>query len=45
VGQEHRTLHLSYQRSSSLLQLLRQSGKLETALAPLGYTLDWSLLN
>jgi sulfonate transport system substrate-binding protein len=44
-AQSARKLQLSYQRSSSLLQLLRQSGRLEKALAPHGFTLDWSLLS
>lgn len=44
-AQSPRVLRLSYQRSSSLLQLLQQSGKLEKAIAPHGFTLEWSLLS
>ncbi|MGU3326617.1 aliphatic sulfonate ABC transporter substrate-binding protein [Methylobacterium mesophilicum] len=35
------TLRIGYQRSSTLIALLRQNGNLETALAPLGAGLSW----
>ncbi|CAM2893169.1 Putative aliphatic sulfonates-binding protein [Methylobacterium mesophilicum] len=35
------TLRIGYQRSSTLIALLRQNGNLETALAPLGTGLSW----
>lgn len=35
------TLRIGYQRSSTLIALLRQNGNLETALTPLGAGLSW----
>jgi sulfonate transport system substrate-binding protein len=34
-------VRLSYQRSSTLLTLIKQNGTLEKKLAPLGYTVSW----
>ena len=38
---ERATLRVGYQRSSTLIALLRQDGALETALAPLGVAVSW----
>ncbi|MFE1602180.1 aliphatic sulfonate ABC transporter substrate-binding protein [Methylobacterium sp. ID0610] len=38
---EARTLRLGYQRSSTLIALLREDGSLEKALQPLGVTVSW----
>lgn len=44
-GASRGRVRLSYQRSSSLLLLLRQNGRLEKDLGALGFDLQWSLLS
>lgn len=45
AGKSAGVIRLSYQRSSSLLQLLRQNGRLEKDLGAMGFELQWSLLS
>lgn len=41
IAEARETVRISYQRSSTLLSLIKQSGALEQKLAPLGYEVSW----
>lgn len=41
-GAQPATLRIGYQKSSTLITVLKAQGKLESALAPLGVTVSWS---
>lgn len=43
--QARETVRISFQRSSTLLTLIKQNGTLEKKLAPLGYDVSWHELN
>ncbi len=45
VAQARETVRISFQRSSTLLTLIKQNGALEKKLAPLGYDVSWHELN
>jgi sulfonate transport system substrate-binding protein len=45
AAQARETVRISFQRSSTLLTLIKQSGTLEKKLAPLGYDVTWHELN
>ncbi len=44
-AQARETVRISFQRSSTLLTLIRQNGALEKKLVPLGYDVSWHELN
>ncbi len=45
LAQARETVRISFQRSSTLLTLIKQNGTLEKKLAPLGYDVSWHELN
>ncbi|MBL0728610.1 aliphatic sulfonate ABC transporter substrate-binding protein [Piscinibacter sp. HJYY11] len=45
AAQARETVRISFQRSSTLLTLIKASGALEKKLAPLGYDVSWHELN
>src|SRR4051812_29486093 len=45
LAQARESVRISFQRSSTVLTLIKQSGTLEKKLAPLGYDVSWHELN
>ncbi|HEX3141914.1 MAG TPA: aliphatic sulfonate ABC transporter substrate-binding protein, partial [Rhizobacter sp.] len=45
TAQARETVRISFQRSSTLLTLIKQSGALEKKLGALGYDVSWHELN
>jgi len=45
LAQARETVRISFQRSSTLLTLIKQNGTLEKKLTPLGYDVSWHELN